>query len=95
MPDIVDESRKFLPRMLHVPYSVGKFGEFNESSTTCQTKLIILTINNLLADVLIRQTFFRQMLNSPHFPGAIRYTVNDVIHGVNCDADLYNVHSIK
>ena len=28
---------------------------------------LVLTINNLLADVLIRQTFFRQMLKKSQF----------------------------
>ena len=51
------------------------FGEFGESSVIRQTNLV-LTIENLLADLLIRQTFFLQMLkrvNSPNFP-TIRYT---------------------
>ena len=46
---------------------VGKFGEFGESSMICQTKLV-LTIYNLLTDLLIRQTFFRQMLKSVNLP---------------------------
>ena len=40
-----------------------KFGEFGELFVIRQTKtiqLIVLTIDNLLADLLIRQTFFRQ-----------------------------------
>ena len=47
----------------------GKFGEFGESFVICQTKpsKLILTINNLLADPLIRQTFLRQMLKMSHF----------------------------
>ena len=44
----------------------GKFGELGESSMICQTKLVF-TINNLLADLLIRQTFFRQMLEKSQF----------------------------
>ena len=42
-----------------------KFGEFGELFVIRQTKtiqLIVLTIDNLLADLLIRQTFFRQLL---------------------------------
>ena len=54
-----------------VPYYtiVGKFGNFGKSSVICQTKIIqlVLTINNLLADLLIRQNFFRQMLNKSQF----------------------------
>ena len=45
----------------------GKFGEFGESSTICQTKTIQIgtyIINNLLADLLIHQTFFRQMFET-------------------------------
>ena len=38
----------------------GKFGEFGKSSVIRQSKLV-LTIN-LLADLLIRQTFLRQLL---------------------------------
>ena len=43
---------------------MGKFGKFGESSMIHQTKTIqISTYNkNLLVDVLIHQTFFRQML---------------------------------
>ena len=40
---------------------VGKFGEFGELSMICQTKpiqIIVLSINNLLAALLICQTFF-------------------------------------
>ena len=55
---------------------VGKFGE---SSVIHQTKPsnLVHTINNLLADLLIHQTFFSQMLervNSPNVP-ATRYTI--------------------
>ena len=45
---------------------MGKFGEFGELSAIHQTKLV-LTINNLLADLLIRQTFFCQMLETSQF----------------------------
>ena len=45
---------------------MGKFGEFGELSAIRQTKLV-LTINNLLADLLIRQTFFCQMLETSQF----------------------------
>ena len=44
----------------------GKFGEFVESQTIRQTKLIP-TIDNPLADLLIRQTFFRQTLKNSRF----------------------------
>ena len=40
---------------------VGKFGESFMSRQTKPSKLV-LTINNLLADLFICQTFFRQML---------------------------------
>ena len=55
---------------LSVHHIVGKFGEFGELSTIHQTKLV-LTINNLLADLLICQTFFAKcskQVNSPNFP---------------------------
>ena len=39
----------------------GGFGKSGESSVIDQPKTI-LTIDNLLADLLIRQTFLRQML---------------------------------
>ena len=35
----------------------GKFGKFGESSSLCQTNLVA-TIDNLLANLFIRQTFF-------------------------------------
>ena len=45
-----------------------KFGEFGESSMIHRTKLV-LTINNLLADLLFRQTFSKclKRVNSPNF----------------------------
>ena len=54
-----------------------KFGEFSESSVIHQTKLskLVLTINNLLADLLIRQTFFRQMLEKSQSAKLSHYTV--------------------
>ena len=36
---------------------------------------LVLTINNLLADLLIRQTFFCQMLETSHFAKLSHYTV--------------------
>ena len=47
----------------------GKFDEFGESFVIHQTKTIklILTINNLLADLLICQTFSCQMLEKSQF----------------------------
>ena len=44
----------------------GKFDKFGESSVIHQTNLL-LTIDNLLADLLIRQTFFYQMLEKSQF----------------------------
>ena len=46
-----------------------KFGEFGKSSMIHQTEpsKLVLTINNLLADLLICQTFFHQMLETSHF----------------------------
>ena len=64
----------------------GKFGgenvgEFGESSMIHQTKII----NNLLADLLIRQTFFHQMLKtsqfanvSPHHQGFRWYGIHEM-----------------
>ena len=50
---------------------MGKFGEFDNSSVIRQTKLkpsnLVLTINNLLIDLLICQTFFHQMLKKSYF----------------------------
>ena len=59
-----------------------KFGEFGESTMICQTNYkpskLVLYNNNLLADLLIRQTFFHQMLEKNQFAKLFRYTV--VIH---------------
>ena len=60
--------------MYHI---VGKFGEFGESSVIRQTKSskLVLTIDNLLADLLICQLSFAKhskSVNSPNFP-AIQY----------------------
>ena len=52
----------------------GKFGEFGELFVIRQTNLV-LTIDNLLADLLICQTFFRQMLKKSQFTKLSRYTV--------------------
>ena len=49
----------------------GKFGEFDELSVICQTKTI--QINNLLADLLICQTFPPAKLS--------HYTVYGIFHG--------------
>ena len=40
----------------------------------CQTNLV-LTIDNLLVDLLIHQTFFRQMLKKSHFAKLSCHTV--------------------
>ena len=56
--------------IMHIIYRIaGKFGEFGKSFVIRQTKpsKLVLTINNLLADLLIRQTFFRQMLETSQF----------------------------
>ena len=60
----------------------GVFGEFGESSMICQIKTIQIsfTINNLLADLLIRQIIFAKCskrVNSLNFPPAklSHYTV--------------------
>ena len=47
----------------------GKFGEFGKLSMIHQTKpsKLVLTINNLLADLLICQTFFCQRLEQSQF----------------------------
>ena len=47
----------------------GKFDDFGELSVIHQTKTIrlVLTINNLLADLLIHQTFFCQRLKKSQF----------------------------
>ena len=44
-------------------------GEFGELSVICQTKQskLVLIINNLLANLLIRQIFFSQMLEMSQF----------------------------
>ena len=63
-----------------------KFGEFGESSAIrprfakLKPSKLVLTINNLLADLSIRQTFFCQMLKTSQFakfpPARLsRYTV--------------------
>ena len=47
---------------------MGKFGEFGKSSVIRQTKTkLVLEINNLLADLLICQTFFRLVLKKSQF----------------------------
>ena len=53
-------------------------GKFDESSVSCQTKTIQIstyTINNLLTDLLIRQTFFHQRLKKSQFAKLSSYTV--------------------
>ena len=47
----------------------GKFGEFGELSGFAKLKptKLVLAINNLLADVLIRLSFFCQMLKKSQF----------------------------
>ena len=52
----------------------GKFGKFGLLSAILPTKLI-LTINNLLADLLICQTFFCQMFETSQFTKLSHYTV--------------------
>ena len=59
-----------------------KFGEFGELTMIRQTKTIqISTYNNLLADILIRLTFFAKCskrVNSPNFP-AIWYLYEHIV----------------
>ena len=47
----------------------GKFGEFGEAIIFVKLKSskLVLIINNLLVDLLIRQTSIRQMLKKSHF----------------------------
>ena len=52
----------------------GNIGKFGESSVICQTKTIQI-INNLLADLLIHQTFFRQMLETSQFANVSLHAV--------------------
>ena len=60
--------------MYHI---AGKFGEFGEPSMIRQTKSckLVLTIDNLLADLLICQTFFRQALKKSQITKLSCYTV--------------------
>ena len=46
----------------------GKFNVFGKLSMVCQSNYVVLTINNLLADLLPHQTFFCQMLKKSQFP---------------------------
>ena len=57
---------------------VTKFGEFGESFVICQPKLfkLVLTTNNFIADLLIRQTFFCQMLKKSKFNKLSCYRVD-------------------
>ena len=52
--------------MYHI---AGKFGKLGELSMTYQTKpsKLVLAINNLLADILVCQIFFHQMLEKSQF----------------------------
>ena len=55
---------------MYIYHIAGKFGESGESSMTRQTKTIQIStyyINNLLVDLLLRQTFFCQMLEKSQF----------------------------
>ena len=71
--------KSFVVALYHI---AGKFGgwklsEFGEQSMICQTKTIrFSTYNyNLLADLLIHQTFFCQMLKKSQFIKLFHYTV--------------------
>ena len=60
----------------------GKFGEFGESFVIRQTKTTQIgtyTINNLLADLLIRLTFFCQRFKTSQFANLSRYTVYSAV----------------
>ena len=56
----------FYLEFLSMKYAYRMAGKFAESSVIRQPKLV-LTIKNLLADLVIRQTFFRQMLEKSQF----------------------------
>ena len=60
---------------------VGKFGKFGESYMIRQLKSskLVLTMNNLLADLLIRQTFFHQRFEQSQFAKFSRYMVVDTV----------------
>ena len=65
---------------------MGKFGEFDESFMIRQLKppKLVVTINNLLANLLIRQTFFHQMLEKSQFAKLSCYMVHNMyIQGIN------------
>ena len=53
--------------MIHFTYCIA--WKFGKSFMICQTKTILISTynNNLLADLLIRQTFFRQRLKQSKF----------------------------
>ena len=56
-----ESSLSFLSYHIVGKFGGGKFGEFGKLSMNCQTKpiqIIVLSINNLLAALLICQTFF-------------------------------------
>ena len=57
----------------------GKFGEFGELSAIHQNKLV-LKINNLLTDLLIRQTFVCQMLETSQFTKLSHYTAHTLVY---------------
>ena len=66
-----------IPTALAVYCIMGKFGKFGgELSIIRQTKTIqnSTKINDLLADLLIRKTFFRQMLEESQFKSLPRQT---------------------
>ena len=60
--------------LLHVYRIAGKFGKFGKSSVIRQTKTI------QLAELLIRQTFFCQMLEKNQFAKLSRYTVCYILY---------------
>ena len=68
-------SRAVLNPYVYILYR--KKGKFGESSIIRQLKpsKLVITINNLLADLLIRQTIFRHILENSPFAKLPRYTV--------------------
>ena len=67
-----------------------KFGEFGKLSMISQTKTtkLVLTINSLLNDLLIRQTFFRQILEMSQSAKLSYYMVNQSLYLDHCYAYL-------
>ena len=71
---------KYYPAIL--PYSGSlageKFGEFGAWFVKLKLSKLVRTINNLLADPFIGQTFFHQMLEKSQFAKLSLYVVYDM-----------------